>query len=70
MNDGTLWSFEYFYHVDKANACMHRAPVKFSPITFMLVDELFADLPLDQDCTSEMTEVKSHKNQYELDKGR
>lgn len=66
----TLWSFEYFYHQDKANACMHCAPVKFSPITFQLLDDLMATWSDDEDITPEMAEVRSHQDQYELDPGR
>lgn len=68
--NGTLWSFDYFYHTDKANACMHMAPVRFSPITFLLLDELMASWPKNDDISQEMAEVRSHKGKYELDPGR
>jgi hypothetical protein len=70
MDDSLMWAFLYFYHMDKANACVHCAPVKFSPITFRFFHFLLADIPDDQDITQEMAEVKSHLNQYELDPGR
>lgn len=64
------WAFEYFYHMDKANACMHHAPVKFSPITFGLCADLFDAWPEDFDVTPEMAEVRNHTGKYELDTGR
>lgn len=66
----TLWSFEYFYHMDKANACMHLAPVKFSPITFHLALALMEEWPQDEDITQELAEVRDHIGKYELDQGR
>ena len=70
VTSNLLWSFEYFYHMDKANACMHHAPVKFSPITFGLVEELMNLWDDDEDITQEMAEVRSHLGKYELDPGR
>lgn len=67
--DAALWAFEYFYHMDKANACVHCAPVKFSPITFRLLDALLMAWG-PSDITQEMAEVRSHNGQYELDEGR
>jgi hypothetical protein len=69
-NDASLWAFEHFFHMDKANACMHCAPVKFSPITFRLLDDLLVDWPDDEDVTEEMAQVRHHRGQYELDPGR
>jgi hypothetical protein len=65
-----LWCFQYFYHMDKANACMHTAPVKFSPITFNLAVSLLDDWPKDEDITQELAEVRDHIGKYELDPGR
>jgi hypothetical protein len=70
QSDSTLWSFEHFFHIDKANACMHCAPVRFSPITFRLLADLLAMWSDDEDITQEMAEVKYHQGQYELDPGR
>ena len=69
-NDSVLWSFLYFYHTDKANACIHCSPVRFSPITVRLFQELEDGWNPDEDITQEMAEVRSHIGQYELDKGR
>jgi hypothetical protein len=69
--NATLWAFEYFYYMDKANACVHCAPVKFSPITFELYDRLTDPHAFwSGSYTPEMMEVEEHKNMYELDKGR
>lgn len=36
-----LWhSFRHFYHLDHSNAAMHCAPVRYSPITFRLAEEI------------------------------
>ena len=69
-SDAVLWAFFYMYHTDKANACMHCAPVKFSPITFRLFDELIADWPEGEDIPQEMAEVRSHNDLYTPDPGR
>jgi hypothetical protein len=69
-NDEILWSFEYFYHMDKANACIHCSPVRFSPLTFRLFDALMNGWSRDEDITSAMAEVRSHAGAYELDPGR
>lgn len=33
-------SFRHFYHLDRSNAAMHMAPVRYSPITFRLAEVL------------------------------
>lgn len=70
MDDALLWSFYHFFHMDKANACMHCAPVRFSPITFRCYEVLMATWPVEEDIPQEMAEVAHHKGQYELDPGR
>lgn len=57
------FSFLYFYHMDFANACIHLAKVKFSPITFELAEILGGE-------SAEVLDVFSHKGLYEQDKGR
>jgi len=66
MTDALLWAFEYLYHMDKANACMHCAPVRFSPITFRLAETLSAY----QRANEMVAEVMAHKGKYEEDPGR
>lgn len=65
------WAFEYFYHMDKANACMHTASVRFSPITFRLAEILSAAHPMDEELTSyALVEVMTHRGKYVEDQGR
>jgi len=70
FTDILIWCFLQNYHLDKSNACVHCAPVRFSPITFRLCQALMAFIPDDEDITQEMAEVKSHIGEYEEDKGR
>lgn len=67
-DDAVLWAFEYMFHMDKANACMHCAPVKFSPLTFRLAHSLMDDWS--GDMTPELQEVLDDIGKYELDPGR
>jgi hypothetical protein len=69
INDAVLWAFEHFYHLDQANAKIHCAPVRFSPITFRLAEYLFETWG-DEDITQELAEVREHMGRYEEDKGR
>jgi hypothetical protein len=61
-----LWSLEYFAHMDRANAAVHCATVKYSPITFRLANTLY-ELSMDNALISE---VRSHQGAYEEDTGR
>ena len=70
LQEAALWSFQYFEAMDQANAKIHCAPVKYSPITFRLARALRAVWPLDQDVTEEMARVLHHVGQYEEDTGR
>ena len=70
MIEALLWCFQQNYHLDKSNACVHCAPVKFSPITFKLYTALIELWPIEEDITQEMAEIASHLEMYELDHGR
>jgi hypothetical protein len=70
MVDPVQWAFLQNYHLDKSNACVHCAPVKFSPLTFRLFQTLMNLWGHDEDITQEMAEVRSHLDKYELDPGR
>jgi hypothetical protein len=59
-------AFLHFYHMDTANACMHVADVRFSPLTFRLAEAL-QDVTLD---SGEIEEVLAHRGRYEEDPGR
>lgn len=68
--DAVLWSFEYFYHMDKANACIHTSPVRFSPITFRLAAMLYDSWTHGEEVTEELAEVLKDAGSYEEDRGR
>jgi hypothetical protein len=40
LETAALWAFEHFVFIDKANACMHTAAVRYSPVTFRLAQAL------------------------------
>ena len=65
-----LWAFVQNFHLDKSNAAVHCAPVKFSPLTFRLVQALLVLWPEDEDITPEMAEVRAAIGAYVLDGGR
>jgi hypothetical protein len=68
MNIGSaaLYAFRHFYHADIANAAIHLAPVKFSPIVFTLAEALVANGFEGDD----LAEVIRHKGLYAPDPGR
>lgn len=68
--EAVLWAFEHFYHLDKANACIHCSPVRFSPITFRLAEVLQRGWPEGEDWTQEMAEVLHDLGKYTEDPGR
>ena len=71
--DEVLWEcFRHFVHLDEANAAMHTAPVRYSPITFRIAEQL-EPIPLNwfsPDNHRLLASVLSHKGAYEEDKGR
>jgi hypothetical protein len=68
--DAIHWAFLGYYHQDKANACMHCAPVRFSPITFRLAEVLSSYPHKYENKTQELAEVNSHRGRYAEDPGR
>jgi hypothetical protein len=68
--DTLQWCLLQNYHLDKSNACVHCAPVRFSPITFRLYEALEGLWPEGEDISAEMAEIRSHQKMYEEDKGR
>lgn len=57
----------HFYHTDCANAAIHMADVRFSPITFRLAEALRDS---GGDVTPEMYKVLDHVGMYPEDRGR
>lgn len=67
--DEVLWhAFDHFYHLDKANACVHVNVVRFSPITFRLAEHLWQMPSMHQSLP--LREVILDSGQYEEDTGR
>jgi hypothetical protein len=66
------WTFRHFYYMDFANASIHMAQVKFSPITFAMAKELDEGTygPVSNETSILVNEVMTHVGQYELDTGR
>lgn len=65
----------HLYYMDKANAQMHCKPVKFSPVTFRLAEEVEnfwqrEEITLSGEGHDALSEIRSHVDQYELDHGR
>lgn len=67
--EAALWAFEHFEATDRANAKVHCAPVKYSPITFRLARALREVWP-SGDYTDAMMNVYAHDGAYGEDKGR
>lgn len=65
--DETLFQcLRYFVHTDEANAAMHTADVRYSPITFRVAEALYAEGD-----RSEMTvKVMGARATYPEDPGR
>ena len=70
LRDAARWAFQYFEAMDRANAQIHCAPVRYSPITFRLQRALGDVWPEDEDITEEMQWVRSHDGTYPEDPGR
>lgn len=70
------WCLRHFKSADEANAAVHCAPVKYSPITFA-VAQCVHDLiesevvpSFDFEAADMAGVVLSHRDLYELDSGR
>lgn len=71
------WAFVHVYHEDHANAAMHTAAVRYSPITFRLAECLsreertldLAEMSLGG-FLHELVQVQNHAGRYNEDKGR
>jgi hypothetical protein len=64
--DPAWWAFVKVFHEDKANASMHCAVVRYSPLTFRLAEALNEYMPLDPYVQSVLGDVGA----YEEDTGR
>ena len=68
--EAALWALQYHEATDRANATVHCAPVRYSPITFRLARALEAWWPAGEDIIEEMARVRSHRGKYQEDSGR
>ena len=64
------WSLRHFKSMDEANAAVHCAPVKYSPITFACAEAVIAMFGNGSDEATDALEVLAHRGAYELDAGR
>lgn len=67
-SDLIFHAFEHFFGQDQANASVHMAEVKFSPITFRLAEALSTDSYYFD--VTDVAIVLAHKGKYEEDQGR
>lgn len=68
--EAAQWAFEHFEAMDRANAKIHCAPVRYSPLTFRLCRALYDVWPEKEDITQEMQWVRQHDGLYAEDTGR
>jgi hypothetical protein len=67
--DAMRWATLHFLNADLANAAIHMAEVRYSPITFALAEALETLSPSDAEM-EEIAHVLSHRGNYILDGGR
>jgi hypothetical protein len=72
-----IWALEQNFYLDKSNAAVHNAAVRFSPATFRLAEVLGAmadELEWETDALGQhwgtLSEVLTHRGQYAEDPGR
>jgi hypothetical protein len=73
LMEAMAFAFEYFYHLDMANAVIHCAEVKFSPITMELAKLLSGSgefISMNNSVQIDVDHVMSHEGLYDLDPGR
>ena len=68
--EAAMWAFNHFEAMDRANAQIHCAPVRYSPITFRLAMALAAVWSSEDDFSEEMANVLNAVGTYEPDPGR
>lgn len=71
MTDVLGWCLQHFKHLDEANAAIHCAPVRYSPITFKLAKCVDADpFAFSAEINDESLSVLAHVGAYTPDPGR
>lgn len=67
----TVWQcFVHFVHLDLANASIHCAPVRYSPLTFRLAEHLWGMAPSMRSDPILADVVNNHLGNYQEDAGR
>jgi hypothetical protein len=66
--EALIWCLEHLAHTDQANAAMHCAPVRYSPITFRVAEALEHAGYREESDTLE--DVLDHVGRYAEDPGR
>lgn len=65
------WAFRQNFHADHMNASIHCAPVRYSPLTFRLAEQIeHAGAVIDADHYSDVYTVLLDKGAYAEDPGR
>ena len=75
QRETTYQAFRHFFHLDHANAAIHCAPVRYSPLTFRLaevMDSLRGPLfpEINNEVYPDVYSVLLDKGVYEEDAGR
>ena len=65
-----VWCFKQNFHLDHSNACVHMAPVRYSPITFRLAEAIGELVYVSNERYQDVWTVLLDKDMYEEDKGR
>lgn len=69
--DILLWAFRQNFHLDHANACVHCAAVRYSPLTFRLAEKIQEQgVQIDAEHFSDVYLVLCDKGAYAEDPGR
>lgn len=68
--EALLWCLDHFEALDRANACIHCAPVRYSPLTFRIADALAEDWTPGDEMPAAMKRVRGHRGAYDVDPGR
>lgn len=70
MSDALEWCLRHFKHLDEANAAIHCARVRYSPITFRLAAQISGANGLDEEAYADARAVLLDQGQYTPDPGR
>jgi len=63
-------AFRQNYHLDNANAAVHCAEVRYSPLTFRLAEEIHVHVLVSNDVMPDVYSVLLDRGAYPEDPGR